>query len=236
MPDNQPNLESQYREAFSGLKDTVFNQLATYLSEGIEAEPVISPELQAKVGIYQPIVESIVKALKDSGIINAGAGEGVTDEAVVQVITEQTSALNQQSKKIKELQMRVKLHEMISENLSGLSKDIIREAVTKFQGEDDIPEDELLKKLTKFINTRKTTTKSIQFESINSDIDEVDNLLEGTSSKEKDPKVFKPKKKIDIKGLKKRVVMEAEAVNVEDDAIGLSPADEFMRDFGRLGN
>lgn len=231
------NLESQYREKFEDLKEVMHSQMQEFLAESILNNSYESPELKAQVEIYKPIVESIIKSLKDSGILNTKKEKEEIDPEIVGVITEQTEVINDQSKKIKELKMRIKLHEMISENLSGLNKDVIREAINKFQGEDDLSQDELLKQLTNYINTRKPNQKTVQFESIEHAIDEVDAILEG-NSKENPANKFKPKKKINIPGLKKRIVTESTAIRLpdEEDNNELDPAREFLRDFGHIGN
>lgn len=226
------SLESQYREKFEGLKDDLNTRLQSFIAEAVIQNSFESPELKAQVEVYRPIVESMVRVLKESGILNAGKNEvAEIPQEVVGIITEQTEVINNQSKKIKELKMRVKLHEMISGHLAGLNKDIIKEAITKFQGESEMPDDELIKQLTQFVNTRKPTQKKVQFESINSDIDEVDAILEGTASNKGK---FNPKTKISIPGLKKRIVNEAAEIVIPDDNVELGPADEFMRDFGHL--
>lgn len=230
------NLEEQYREKFIQLKEDLTNQFNTYIAESIINKSIESPSLKAEIAVYKPIVESIMTALKESGIINKGH-QSTTEEIdpeIVNVITEQTDVIKNQSHKIKELKMRLKLHEMISENLSGLNKDIIQAAITKFQGEDEMPEDQLIKELTHFINNRKAVSKTVQFESINDDIDEVSSILEGDSGKAKNGE-FKPKRKISIPGLKKRLVAEAAEVTLpEDEPTELDPASEFLRDFGHL--
>ena len=230
------NLEEQYREKFIQLKEDLTNQFNTYIAESIINKSIESPSLRAEIAVYKPIVESIMTALKESGIINKGH-QSTTEEIdpeIVNVITEQTDVIKNQSHKIKELKMRLKLHEMISENLSGLNKDIIQAAITKFQGEDEMPEDQLIKELTHFINNRKAVSKTVQFESINDDIDEVSSILEGDSGKAKNGE-FKPKRKISIPGLKKRLVAEAAEVTLPDDEpTELDPASEFLRDFGHL--
>lgn len=230
------NLEEQYREKFIQLKEDLTNQFNTYIAESIIDKSIESPSLKAEIAVYKPIVESIMTALKESGIINKGH-QSTTEEIdpeIVNVITEQTDVIKNQSHKIKELKMRLKLHEMISENLSGLNKDIIQAAITKFQGEDEMPEDQLIKELTHFINNRKAVSKTVQFESINDDIDEVSSILEGDSGKAKNGE-FKPKRKISIPGLKKRLVAEAAEVTLpEDEPTELDPASEFLRDFGHL--
>ena len=228
--ENQVDLEGQYRAKFSELKDCLTGQLQNFLSEAIIDRQFESPSLKAEVAVYRPIVESIIQSLKASGILNSKKNDVPSDE-IVTVITEQTEVIKDQTKKIKELQMKIKLHEMISNNLSGLSKEIIREAITKFQGEDEIPEDELLKKLTSFVNTRKPESKTIQFESINSEIDEVSSILEGTTSNKGK---FNPKTKINFPGIKPRVVTESAEVTMPEDQ-EITPADEFMRDFSHLG-
>lgn len=226
------SLESQYREKFEGLRDELNTRLNNFIAESIIAKSFESPELKAQVEVYKPIVESMVRALKESGILNAGKNESSEiPSEVVGIITEQTEMINNQSKKIKELKMRVKLHEMISSNLAGLHKDIIREAISKFQGESEMSDDELVKQLTNFVNTRKQTQKTVQFESIDSDIDEVESILEGTTNNKGK---FKPSKNISIPGLKKRIVNEASEFRVPDEEVELGPADEFMRDFGHL--
>lgn len=219
-------IEDIYRQKFDDLKDTMFGNFKNFIAESVISNQVESPELRAQVLVYKPIVEAVIKAIKDGGLLESAIPP--VDPAVVGVLQEQTGLINDQSKKIKELKMRLKLHEMITNHLSGLNKDIVKDAITKFQGEDEMPEDELVKELTKFINGRKGSSKAIQFESVvDSDIDEVSAILEGNGSKTQ----FKPKTRIDIKGIAKRVVMESEAVNVYDDN-DISPADEFLRDFG----
>jgi len=231
-PNDKNSLEAQYREKFEGLREDLNSRLQSFIAESIIKNSFESPELKAQVEVYKPIVESMVRVLKESGILNAGKNDPTEiPEEVVGIITEQTEVINNQSKKIKELKMRVKLHEMISNHLAGLNKDIIKEAITKFQGESEMPDDELVKQLTQFVNTRKPSQKKVQFESIDSDIDEVDSILEGTTSNKGR---FNPKKKISIPGLKKRIVNEAAEVVLPDDDIELGPADEFMRDFGHL--
>lgn len=231
------NLEAQYRDKFEDLKETVNTQLQSFLSEAILERSYESPELKAQVGLYKPIVEAMVRALKDSGVLNAVSEQTEIDPEIVGVITEQTEVINNQSRKIKELKMRVKLHEMISENLAGLNKDIIREAVTKFQGEDDVSDEDLLKELTKFINGRKPNQKTVQFESIDADIDEVSVILEGKAAT-KASSTFRPKKNINIPGIKPRVVTEAVGLTIpdEDDNLESDPAKEFLRDFGHMGS
>lgn len=233
MNQNDKNsLEAQYREKFEGLREDLNSRLQSFIAESIIKNSFESPELKAQVEVYKPIVESMVRVLKENGILNAGKNESdEIPQEVVGIITEQTEVINNQSKKIKELKMRVKLHEMISSHLAGLNKDIIKEAITKFQGESEMPDDELVKQLTQFVNTRKPSQKKIQFESIDSDIDEVDSILEGTTTNKGR---FNPKKKISIPGLKKRIVSEAAEVVLPTDDIELNPADEFMRDFGHL--
>ncbi|MFA5404321.1 MAG: hypothetical protein WC358_05255 [Ignavibacteria bacterium] len=229
---DKTSLEAQYREKFEGLKSDLDRRLQSFIAESIMKNSFESPELKAQVEVYRPVVESMVRVLKESGILNAGKNEvAELPNEVVGIITEQTEVINNQSQKIKELKMRVKLHEMISNHLAGLNKDIIREAITKFQGESEMPDEELVKQLTQFVNTRKPSQKKIQFESIDSDIDEVDAILEGTTSNKGE---FRPKKKISIPGLKKRIVNEASEVVLPDDNQELGPADEFMRDFGHL--
>lgn len=231
-PNDKNSLEAQYREKFEGLREDLNSRLQSFIAESIIKNSFESPQLKAQVEVYKPIVESMVRVLKESGILNAGKNNPTEiPEEVVGIITEQTEVINNQSKKIKELKMRVKLHEMISNHLAGLNKDIIKEAITKFQGESEMPDDELVKQLTQFVNTRKPSQKKVQFESIDSDIDEVDSILEGTTSNKGR---FNPKKKISIPGLKKRIVNEAAEVVLPDDDVELGPADEFMRDFGHL--
>jgi len=225
-------LEKEFRQQFEGLKDNLYSRLESYISESIVKTPKVDPELKAQVDTYKPIVEAIMKALKDNGVLNQSSHvESEVDPAIIEVITEQTSVINAQDKKLKELKMRVKLHEMITNNLSGLNKDIVKEAINKFQGAEELNEEDLLKELTNFVNKRKGGQKEVQFESIAYDLDEVDSILEGASK----TKEFRPNKKIDIKGLKKRVVSEATGVNLdEDNPRDNGPADEFMRDFGHL--
>lgn len=231
MKVSEVDLEAEYREKFENLKTELHSTLKSFLAESIVNNSYESPELKAQVSLYKPIVESIVKSLKENGILNSNQqnDEDIPEE-VVKVITEQTELINNQSKKIKELKMRVKLHEMISSNLSGLSKDIIREAINKFQGEDEMPEDELIKKLTKFVNTRKPNTKTIQFESvesIDSDINELEDIMKSDD--------FRPSKKINIPGIKPRTINEASGFNhSESQDDDLDPASQFMRDFGHL--
>lgn len=235
-PPTQVELEAEYREKFETLKEDMNRQVQTFIAESIINNSFESPEMKAQLDVYKPIVESVVKALKESGILNAGKGGTELPDEVVSVITEQTEMLNNQSNKIKELKMRMKLYEMITENLAGLDKEIIREAVTKFQGEDNLNEDELLKKLTSYISNRKPSSKTVQFEAINTDIDEVDAILEGTSGKSASGK-FSPKKKINMPGIRPRVVTESVEVRMPDDEgnVELDPASEFMRDFGHIG-
>lgn len=234
-----PSLESQYREQFENLKVDLDSRLQSYLAEAVISNSFESPELRAQVEVYRPIVESVVRVLKESGILNSTSPKqesaGMDDIApeIVGVITEQTEIINNQSKKIKELKMRVKLHEMITNNLSGLNKDIIKEAISKFQGEEDLSDDELVKQLTSFVNTRRANPKKVQFESLESDIDEVSAILEGNAHKEGK---FSPKKNISIPGLKKRIVNEASEVRMPDENVELGPADEFLRDFGHLNS
>lgn len=234
--DNTDKLEAEYRDKFEELKESMHVQLQNFLAESILSRSFESPELKAQVNVYKPIVETMVSALKASGVLNASKPNGEVDPTIVKVITEQTDVINNQSRKIKELKMRVKLHEMISTNLAGLNKDIIREAVTKFQGDDGLSEEELLKELTKFINTRKPNQKTVQFESIDSDIDEVDSILEGSTSLGKAGK-FKPKTNITIPGVKPRVVTESTSLVMPEDNDDLysDPAKEFLRDFGHIG-
>lgn len=233
MSTNDKNsLEAQYREKFEGLKEELNGRLNSFIAESILSKSFESPELKAQVEVYKPIVESMVRALKESGILNSVKNESSEiPSEIVGIITEQTEMINNQSQKIKELKMRVKLHEIISSNLAGLSKDIIREAISKFQGEAEMSDEDLIKNLTNFVNTRKPEQKKVQFESIESDIDEVDAILEGSAgNKDK----FRPKKAINIPGLKKRIVSEAAEFRVPDEEVELGPADEFMRDFGHL--
>lgn len=228
-------IEKSYQDQFRKLQSDVYDKVQAFMAESINANSVVSPELQAQVAVYKPAMEAIVKALKDSGVLNAKQHEEPNEEYAtvlnecISVINEQTEALSEQSTKIKDLQMRLKLHEQITQHLSGLNKSIVAEAIKKFQGED-IPEDQLVDKLVAFVKTHKPGAKAIQFESILGAIDEVDSILESRTTKNK----CAPSKIISIPGLKNRVVNESVAVREPDEVSVSSEVDDFMDEFGHL--
>ena len=228
-------IEDEYRSHFEALQEQVFTQTQAYLAEAIINNSKNSPELEAKVSTYEPIVEAIVKTLKDSGILNQS--ENVNINEAVTMIGELTEAVSEQTRKIKDLQKMLKIHELINQELNGLDKKIIKEAMKAFQGED-LEGDELSKKLIEFVSKRKPGSKPVQFESIESELDNVSAMLEGTVGKTKEKSTkFSPAKKIDIKGLSKRVVTESVGLNLNDDDDSVEQSDEvkqFMKDFGHL--
>ena len=227
-------VESEYREHFETLQEQVFTRVKAFMAESITNNSKNSPELEAKVSTYEPVIESIVRTLKDSGILLES--ENVSINEAVTMIGELTEAVNEQTRKIKDLQKMLKIHELINQELNGLDKKIVQEALTHFQGED-LEGDELSKKLIEFVSKRKAGNKAIQFEAINveEELDGIGAMLECNAPKVKDSK-FKPSKKIDIKGIAKRVVTESVALNLnESDEVG--QADEvkqFMKEFEHL--
>jgi hypothetical protein len=206
----------------------------SFMAEAITNNSKNSPELEAKVSTLEPVVEAIVRTLKDSGILNES--ENVSINEAVTMISELTEAVSEQTRKIKDLQKMLKIHELINQELNGMDKKIVQEALTHFQGED-LEGDELSKKLIEFVSKRKAGNKAIQFESINLDeeLDNVSTLLENKAPKAKDTS-FRPSKKIDIKGIAKRVVTESVALNLNesDDADQPDEVKQFMRDFEHL--
>lgn len=229
-------IEADYRAHFEGLQDQLYDQVKTFMAEAITNNAKISPELEAEVSTYRPVIESIVRSLKDSGILNKS--EDVNINEAVTIISELTEAVTDQTRKIKDLQKMLRIHELINQELNGLDKKIVQEALTHFQGED-LEGDELSKKLIEFVNKRKAGNKAIQFESINLDeeLDGVTAIMENKEAKQKDPKKFSPTKKIDIKGLAKRVVTESVALNLnesEDDSEQSDEVKQFMKDFEHL--
>lgn len=227
-------IEDEYRSHFEALQEQVFTQTQAYLAEAIINNSKNSPELEAKVSTYEPIVEAIVRTLKDSGILNQS--ENVNINEAVTMIGELTEAVSEQTRKIKDLQKMLKIHELINQELNGLDKKIVQEALTHFQGED-LEGDELSKKLIEFVSKRKAGNKPVQFESIESELDNVSAILEGTVGKTKEKSTkFSPTKKIDIKGLSKRVVTESVGLNLNesDDADQPDEVKQFMRDFEHL--
>lgn len=227
-------IEAEYRGHFETLQEQVFTQVKSFMAEAITNNSKNSPELEAKVSTLEPVVEAIVRTLKDSGILNES--ENVSINEAVTMIGELTEAVSEQTRKIKDLQKMLKIHELINQELNGMDKKIVQEALTHFQGED-LEGDELSKKLIEFVSKRKAGNKAIQFESINLDeeLDNVSTLLENKAPKAKDTS-FRPSKKIDIKGIAKRVVTESVALNLNesDDADQPDEVKQFMRDFEHL--
>lgn len=226
-------IEDEYRQHFESLQEQVFSQVQSYLAENISNNSKNSPELEAKVSTLEPVVEAIVRTLKDSGILNQS--ENVNINEAVSMISELTEAVSEQTRKIKDLQKMLKIHELINQELNGLDKKIVQEAIKAFQGED-IEGDELSKKLIEFVSKRKGGSKPIQFESIDNELNEVGAILEGTvgQTKEKSTK-FNPSKKIDIKGISKRIVTESVSLNLNNEDEGQpDEVKEFLRDYGHL--
>ena len=228
-------IEADYRNHFDNLQEQVFTQVKNFMAESITNNAKVSPELEAEVSTYRPVIESIVRSLKESGILNKS--EDVNINEAVTIISELTEAVSDQTRKIKDLQKMLRIHELINQELNGLDKKIVQEALNHFQGED-LEGDELSKKLIEFVSKRKPGNKAVQFESINleDELDGVSAILENKDPKKKDVS-FKPTKKIDIKGLAKRVVTESVALNLnesEDDSEQSDEVKQFMKDFEHL--
>ena len=223
-------VEEEYRNHFNTLQEQVFSQVKKYLSESIIANKNNPPELEAEVSTYRPVIETIVRTLKESGILNKS--ESVNINEAVTIIEELTEAVSDQTRKIEDLKRMLKIHEMINKHMSGIDKTIINEAIKHFQGED-LNDDELSDKLIEFVAKRKPGTKAVQFENISSELDDVDSILESKSVKSISDK-FSPKKKIDIKGLKKRVVTESAGLHLKENDGPVNEVEEFMNEFGHI--
>ena len=226
-------VEEEYRNHFNALQEQVFSQVKKYLSESIIENKNNPPELEAEVSTYRPVIETIVRTLKESGILNKS--ESVNINEAVTIIEELTEAVSDQTRKIEDLKRMLKIHEMINKHMSGIDKTIINEAIKHFQGED-ISDDELSDKLIEFVAKRKPGTKAVQFENISSELDDVDSILESKSDKsgKSISDKFAPKKKIDIKGLKKRVVTESAGLHLKENDGPVDEVEEFMNEFGHI--
>jgi hypothetical protein len=223
-------LENTYRENFEELKESIYARVKTYAAEAIVNSPKFeSVDAKCESMYYKPLVEGIVKLLKDNGI------PLYLSESISPTEAHESKALLMEAvKKIQELRDMISIHEMIENNLAGLDRGIIENAVNKFKADgryEKMKKEDFLKEVTSYVLNMKNmpTNKSVQFESseliTDKELGEVDSLLEskgGLNDK------FNPKTKINIPSLRKVVLDEAiHLPDVESDDL-YDPAQEVL--------
>jgi hypothetical protein len=211
--------EVEYKNKFLELKKELVDRTDSFLSESIVENFSNEVNTAAKLSVYAPIVEGIIKVFKQNGI-KTPAFESVDTSEHEEVLMEAIDEINNLRVETDKLKKMVKMYETIAKHLSGLDQETINLAVNKFK-DKDISESLLEEELTEFVLKRKSNSKKISLESIvdDSELSEIDSLLEGGNQP------LRPKVKINVKGISPRQVFnESISEEVED----YSPANEVL--------
>lgn len=219
--------ELEYKNKFEELKQEVFGRADKFILESISTtnKDIISTE--AELSVYKPIISGILEVFKNNGIKNVMTENSSEVAEYTELLSEAVGKINELRSESERLKRMYNIYKTITEHLSGLDKNIIEEAISKFK-DKDLSEAKLEEELTRYILTHKGDSKKIQLESIADDrtILEIDSLLEG------DIADFKPKKDIKIKGLSTRKVLdEANSIPSVDDDDEANPAKDMLAEW-----